>query len=322
VDKAGLPQTSEEPLISSEQLSEFSSAPVDDIPAAVRENAEITSRFSFKQRLLWGLGGLGILALLGLPVLLWQTRSPTASVQASQTTGSNSEQRSGSGQSSAFQQTTAQSGTEQAASSTNAADSSEPNATNTDSSAGLLGHLPYAEAPDSELVAVGDGSIVLRQAAAEKFEAMVAAAKAEGVNLVPLSGFRSVDQQEDVFFDVKAERGENATTRAEVSAPPGYSEHHTGYAVDLGDGYFPDADLRESFENTPAFQWLQENAGYYSFELSFPKGNLQNVSYEPWHWRFVGDRGSLETFYRARGATDASSATAENLTEENSAPLP
>lgn len=315
MDKAGLPQTSEDLSISSEQLSEFSSAPVDDIPAAVRENAEIASRFSLKPGIVWGLGGLGILTLLGLPIVLWQTRSPIASVQASQTTASGAGETSGAEQTSASRQistprqTTKQSITEQAApdsANTSDADPSSANATDA-----LLGHLPYAEAPASELVAVGDGSIMLRQAAAEKFEAMVAAAKAEGVNLVPLSGFRSVDQQEGVFFDVKAERGENATTRAEVSAPPGYSEHHTGYAVDLGDGYFPDADLRESFENTPAFQWLQENAGYYSFELSFPKDNQQNVSYEPWHWRFVGDRGSLETFYRARGTTETSSADEE-----------
>lgn len=270
-----LPQTSEEWSIASEQLSEFSSAPVADIPVAVREEAKATPRFGPKRSLvLWGLGGLGILALLAVPLVFWQTRSqtspaPTATAAASPSSTPNA--------------------TEQAA-----ANSASPSDT-------LLGHLPYAEAPDSELVPVGDGQILLRPAAAEKFEAMVTAAKSDGVNLVPLSGFRSVQQQEEVFFEVKAERGENATTRAEVSAPPGYSEHHTGYAVDLGDGYFPDADLKESFENTPAFKWLQENAGYYSFEMSFAKDNPQGVSYEPWHWRFVGDRNSLETFYRARG---------------------
>ena len=91
-----------------------------------------------------------------------------------------------------------------------------------------------------------------------------------------------------------------ATKRAEVSAPPGYSEHHTGYAVDIGDGRTPATNLNTNFENTAAFKWLEENAAYYSFELSFPKGNPQGVSYEPWHWRFVGDPDSLETFYKAQ----------------------
>jgi D-alanyl-D-alanine carboxypeptidase len=45
---------------------------------------------------------------------------------------------------------------------------------------------------------------------------------------------------------------------------------------------------------------LQNNAAQYSFELSFPENNPQGISYEPWHWRFVGDSHSLETFYKAQ----------------------
>ncbi|MGB1131066.1 MAG: D-alanyl-D-alanine carboxypeptidase family protein, partial [Haloferula sp.] len=51
-----------------------------------------------------------------------------------------------------------------------------------------------------------------------------------------LSGFRSLALQESIFFDVASERNQTAEERAQVSAPPGYSEHSTGYAVDLGDG--------------------------------------------------------------------------------------
>ena len=165
----------------------------------------------------------------------------------------------------------------------------------------LLGHLPYENAPaDSLQAVVADGGIKLRQAAAEQFLAMVAAAKADGITLVPVSGYRSIDDQDYLFFDVKAMQGQGTATRAEVSAPPGYSEHHTGYAVDLLDADRSDTDLDISFEATPAFRWLQQNAARFRFELSFPRNNAQNVSYEPWHWRFVGDRHSLETFYRAR----------------------
>lgn len=165
----------------------------------------------------------------------------------------------------------------------------------------LLGHLRYPEAPSDQLVAiVPDGRIKLRRAAAEKYQAMVDAAAAEGISLVPISGFRAIADQQYLFFDVKAERGQVTSKRAEVSAPPGYSEHHTGYAIDIGDPNQPDTNLHSSFDTTPAFDWLRANAAHFSFELSFPKGNPQGVSYEPWHWRFVGDQDSLETFYQAQ----------------------
>jgi D-alanyl-D-alanine carboxypeptidase len=165
----------------------------------------------------------------------------------------------------------------------------------------LLGHLPYQEAPESALKPITpDGRIRLRKVAAERFLAMQAAAKTKGIILVPLSGFRAVSQQQELFFKVKEQRNQEITKRAEVSAPPGYSEHHTGYALDISDGKVPGTNLKPDFENTAAFHWLKNNANKYSFELSFPKNNLQGVSYEPWHWRFVGDRDSLETFYKAR----------------------
>lgn len=170
----------------------------------------------------------------------------------------------------------------------------------------LLGHLPYPEAPAGSLrPIVADRSIVLRQAAAVRFLDMVEAARRDRVFLRPISGFRTADQQEYVFFGLKAEQGERATQRAEVSAPPGYSEHHTGYAVDIGDGDQIDSDLDVQFETTSAFRWLQKNAGFYSFELSFPRDNPQGIQYEPWHWRFVGDRDSLETFYKARSLSQS-----------------
>jgi zinc D-Ala-D-Ala carboxypeptidase len=165
----------------------------------------------------------------------------------------------------------------------------------------LLGHLTYKEAPLDELDAITpDGQIKLRLAAAQSYQKMAAAAESNGVKLVPISGFRSKADQNNLFFRVKEERNQDVSKRAEVSAPPGHSEHHTGYATDIGDANYPEANLNQSFENTPAFQWLSSHAAQYSFELSFTKGNAQGVSYEPWHWRFVGDQDSLETFYRAQ----------------------
>jgi D-alanyl-D-alanine carboxypeptidase len=129
---------------------------------------------------------------------------------------------------------------------------------------------------------------------------MQQAAAGDGVDLQVLSAFRSIDLQRSLFFDVKAERNQNAITRAKVSAPPGYSEHSTGYAVDLGDGDQPGANLRQNFENTPAYQWLSKHASRYHYVPSFPKGNRQGVSYEPWHWRFEGSSEALQLFEPAQ----------------------
>jgi zinc D-Ala-D-Ala carboxypeptidase len=167
----------------------------------------------------------------------------------------------------------------------------------------VLNHLPYTEAPETELVSIG-GGYRLRKAAAAKFQAMSAAARSSGVNITTISAFRSVEDQKRLFFGVGAERGQQPTKRAEVSAPPTYSEHHTGYAIDVGDAAVPATNLNQNFDTTPAYKWLKANAATYSFELSFPKDNIQKVSYEPWHWRFVGDINSLETFYKAHNLKD------------------
>ena len=182
----------------------------------------------------------------------------------------------------------------------------------------ILGHRPYEEADEALLVpVVGDGSIRLRSPAAESFAEMVAAARAEGVRLQPLSGFRTEDEQSFLFFQIRESRKQELEERAAVSAPPGYSEHHTGYAIDIGDATQPGTNVSESFETTAAFKWLEENASAYSFELSFEGGADSEVSSEPWHWRFVGDRHSLETFY-GNGAPESQSQTADENSSEPS----
>ncbi len=166
--------------------------------------------------------------------------------------------------------------------------------TRRDRSQTLYGHWPYPEAPDGELVALGNGER-LHRTAARPFQAMVTAAAADGVQLVPLSGFRSRDAQHYVFYAIADQRGQSLEQRARFAAPPGHSEHHTGYVMDIGDGSAPAHDLRISFENTAAFRWLRANAATFGFELSFPENHL-SVHYEPWHWRWVGDAQSRELF--------------------------
>jgi len=159
----------------------------------------------------------------------------------------------------------------------------------------LLGHFPYPEAKPSQLVAFAPG-MLLRPDAAKSFSSMQSAAAADGIALNLLSAFRSHEVQRQLFFDVKADRNQTALDRSKVSAPPGFSEHSTGYAIDLGDLREPQTNLSASFVHTQAYRWLRANAARFQFNLSFPEDNPQGVSFEPWHWRFEGSTESLQLF--------------------------
>ena len=123
----------------------------------------------------------------------------------------------------------------------------------------------------------------LAPAAALQWAAMREAAKADGVELLLVSAFRSVDYQRAIF-DRKLLQGTPIEEILRVNAAPGYSEHHTGRAVDIATRGCP--PLTEAFETTEAFQWLTRNAGTFSFAMSFPRGNPNGMVYEPWHWAF------------------------------------
>ena len=159
----------------------------------------------------------------------------------------------------------------------------------------LLGHFPYPEASSDQLVELIPG-FQMQPDAAAAYKRMSRAAAADGVDLIVLSTFRSIELQREIFFDIKAERNQTALERAKVSAPPGYSEHSTGFAIDVGDANRPRSDFEESFEDTPSFQWLKRNAHRFHFTMSFPRGNAQGVSYEPWHWRYEGSADALKQF--------------------------
>ncbi|MEO0852338.1 MAG: M15 family metallopeptidase [Cyanobacteria bacterium J06648_11] len=173
------------------------------------------------------------------------------------------------------------------------------------------GHYPYASANETLLITVssyGAGADQrferLNPSTARATLRMVAAARADGVWLVPISGFRDEDVQAQLFQAQVARLGSQEAA-ASVSAPPGYSEHHTGYAVDFGDGASPTTDITTAFEQTSAFQWLARHASQFGFELSFPRDNSQGIQYEPWHWRYVGSAHAAATFENARSLTRA-----------------
>ncbi len=158
----------------------------------------------------------------------------------------------------------------------------------------ILGHLPYKEALKDELVFV-EPHIWVHKDMYRSLLRMRQNAEKDGIYLVFLSGFRSIKLQEEIFYSLKSLRNQNALERARVSAPPGYSEHSTGFAIDIGDANNRNTDFEVEFENTEAFRWLKKNAAKYHFKLSFDQNN-KNVDYEPWHWRYEGSIKSLKIF--------------------------
>ena len=106
-----------------------------------------------------------------------------------------------------------------------------------------------------------------------------------GLQLLLISGFRSIARQTEII-QRKLEEGVTMDAILRVNAYPGHSEHHTGRALDLGS---PDAEhLSETFETTREFAWLNEHAAQFGFQLSYPRNNPHGITYEPWHWCFVG----------------------------------
>jgi zinc D-Ala-D-Ala carboxypeptidase len=141
----------------------------------------------------------------------------------------------------------------------------------------------HAEAED--LVSVGmdiygrDRQLTLRAAA--RWTELQAAARRADVTLLLVSAFRSLEYQQQIF-ERKIATGQSLEQILKVNTPPGYSEHHTGRAVDVTTpGCLP---LSEEFETTAAFDWLVRNGGRFGFVMTYPRGNPFGVAYEPWHW--------------------------------------
>lgn len=143
----------------------------------------------------------------------------------------------------------------------------------------------FEEATTLEVAEVGaDGrNHLLVPLAAEAWRGLKAAALADGVDLFIVSAFRSLDRQAEI---VRRKLGNGATIESilAVCAPPGFSEHHTGRAIDLST---PGSRLLEvEFDQTAAYAWLTQHATEFGYYLSYPIGNRWGYQYEPWHWCF------------------------------------
>lgn len=131
---------------------------------------------------------------------------------------------------------------------------------------------------------------------APHFIEMYNAALEDGLKLSPLSGYRSVARQKNNFENLirdymnKGYSKAQATVLAsEIILPPSTSEHNAGLAMDI-------LSLEVSFENSDEFAWLQEHAADYGFILRYPKDkqDITKITYEPWHWRYVGVKAAKE----------------------------
>ena len=142
------------------------------------------------------------------------------------------------------------------------------------------------------------GSTQLSAPAAAAFESMVADAATAGFRLQLNSGYRSQENQQELY-DRNVEDYGKEVARQRV-ALPGTSEHQTGLAVDVGEVGLP---LDQVFGDTASSRWVQDNAHRFGFIVRYPpdKAAITGYANEPWHLRYVGT--DLASTLRANGLT-------------------
>lgn len=158
----------------------------------------------------------------------------------------------------------------------------------------VLGHLPYGQTAPGTLADAPAGVALrgpcrLRAEVVADLRRLLDAAAADlatAGTLRAASCHRGLAWQESVFC---AEVHDDPQMRAISVAPPGHSEHATGYALDFAIRPSPNCpDIEACMAALPAWRWLVANAARFGFEQSFPVGSKQGVKWEPWHWRWVG----------------------------------
>lgn len=140
--------------------------------------------------------------------------------------------------------------------------------------------------PAVRLAVAGEAALLNRTTAAAA-EKMFAAAAAAGVTLTLASGYRSYPTQAATYNSYVRAQGRSAADTA--SARPGYSEHQTGWAFDIGDGSGAHG-FTPQFAGMPAAVWAKANAHLHGFVVRYPwmLHEITGYYYEPWHLRYVG----------------------------------
>jgi zinc D-Ala-D-Ala carboxypeptidase len=157
--------------------------------------------------------------------------------------------------------------------------------------------IDYAPAdlvvPDIPLRVPGNESMRVRQTTATALQQMFAAAKAESVNLMLSSGFRSYTYQTGLYNGYVKSKGQAGADN--ISARPGHSEHQTGLAADI-EPESRTCEIEACFADTAEGKWLVENAYKYGFIIRYPadKAAVTGYEFEPWHVRYIGNDLALE----------------------------
>ncbi len=125
----------------------------------------------------------------------------------------------------------------------------------------------------------------IKEEAYQAFLELYEKASKEDLHPYISSPYRSYNRQNQLYTNYSNKDGINKADT--YSARPGYSEHQTGLAMDLGTSNNTNIN---DFENSKEFEWMQKNAHKYGFILRYPKGKeyITGYMYEPWHYRYVG----------------------------------
>jgi len=136
-----------------------------------------------------------------------------------------------------------------------------------------------------QLVHIGEDCFQRQQfataATAAAWQALQAQAHRAGVDVQLVSAYRSHDYQQQLL-QRKLQQGQRLEDILLVSAAPGFSEHHSGRALDLTSAGC--APLSTEFADTDAYRWLQAHAANFGFIQSYPRDNVHGIAWEPWHW--------------------------------------
>lgn len=169
------------------------------------------------------------------------------------------------------------------------------------------------------------GDIWVDERVYPELQQMMDDCRAKGLSPIVCSGYRSTSKQTQLFntevrkYMREGYSEENAIKETEkLQAHPGYSEHHTGMAVDIlpEDNQYATQDQ----EKSPEIKWLMANCYKYGFILRYPadKVEITHISYEPWHYRYVGKKAAkyitehglcLEEYLEETGITQAAQTT-------------
>jgi D-alanyl-D-alanine carboxypeptidase len=152
-------------------------------------------------------------------------------------------------------------------------------------------------------VATSGEAALLNSTTAAAAEKMFAAAAAQGVIMTLASGYRSFATQTATYGSYVTSRGRAEADTA--SARPGYSEHQTGWAFDIGDGSGADA-FTPQFKDRPAAIWAKANAHRFGFVVRYPwmLHPITGYFYEPWHLRFIGTPAATDMAARGIGTLE------------------